>query len=650
MFSKNSFILHERAVCRLKLHSCSDDYQYLQKSKLPTLHFQKGLFRLPIPELDKTCERYLNALKPILSQDQWEKTRTIVHSFQNGDGKELDSALKAKDASNKNTSYISKPWFDMYLKDRTPLPLNYNPAIVLNRSMHPECETQLCKATNMTVSSLRFMNSLKKNVLSPEVFHLNPKKSDTEFFNTCMRFLPSRLALYGAYMMKAYPLDMSQHPNLFCSTRIPQEHKDIIVSDGSGNHILVLRNGHFFKLRVLDDKGDILPAEDIYTCFKHIIDSDLKLNKNSIGVLTTENRDIWAKAREHLVSINPDNFQFIKAIDAALFVVCLDDVTVGENVDKIMRTYLHGDGLNRWFDKSFSLIISKDGLAAVNFEHSWGDGVAVLRYIKDVFTDVNSNPYTCSTTAASNVSPGNFIQKLEFTLDDKSLSDVRTAKEKFDKICGSLALNVVQQPDFGRKACNSVDLAPDAVMQLSFQVAYHKVYGNFVSTYESCSTSGFKHGRTETIRPCTEATKKFTLKFNGNSRPGRAELFSLFKECSELHKILTKDALMGQGFDRHLFGLKCMSEEKGNPLPDLYKDEAYQKINYNIISTSTLAAEAILVGGFGPVVPDGLGIGYSIRSDECGAIITSYPSNRNGEDFANALKSTLEEFYSIFRK
>lgn len=66
---------------------------------------------------------------------------------------------------------------------------------------------------------------------------------------------------------------------------------------------------------------------------------------------------------------------------------------------------------------------------------------------------------------------------------------------------------------------------------------------------------------------------------------------------------------LGQGFDRHLFGLKCMSEEKGNPLPDLYKDEAYQKINYNIISTSTLAAEAILVGGFGPVVPDGLGIG-----------------------------------------
>lgn len=48
------------------------------------------------------------------------------------------------------------------------------------------------------------------------------------------------------------------------------------------------------------------------------------------------------------MSINPDNFQFIKAIDAALFVVCLDDVTVGENVDKIMRTYLHGDGLNRY--------------------------------------------------------------------------------------------------------------------------------------------------------------------------------------------------------------------------------------------------------------------------------------------------------------
>lgn len=46
----------------------------------------------------------------------------------------------------------------------------------------------------------------------------------------------------------------------------------------------------------------------------------------------------------------------------------------------------------RWFDKSFSLIVSKDGVAGLNFEHSWGDGVAVLRYFQDIYKDSINNP------------------------------------------------------------------------------------------------------------------------------------------------------------------------------------------------------------------------------------------------------------------
>lgn len=46
------------------------------------------------------------------------------------------------------------------------------------------------------------MKALRSNVLNPEVYHLNAKKSDTDFFNSFMGLLPPRLALYGAYMMK----------------------------------------------------------------------------------------------------------------------------------------------------------------------------------------------------------------------------------------------------------------------------------------------------------------------------------------------------------------------------------------------------------------------------------------------------------------
>ena len=42
---------------------------------------------------------------------------------------------------------------------------------------------------------------------------------------------------------------------------------------------------------------------------------------------------------------------------------------------------LHGEARDRWLDKSFQLVVSRDGEAAINFEHAWGDGIAVVRIV-----------------------------------------------------------------------------------------------------------------------------------------------------------------------------------------------------------------------------------------------------------------------------
>lgn len=52
----------------------------------------------------------------------------------------------------------------------------------------------------------------------------------------------------------------------------------------------------------------------------------------------------------------------------------------------------------------------------------------------------------------------------------------------------------------------------------------------------------------------------------------------------------------------------CMS--RNEKLHDIYSDEAYQIINHNILSTSTLSSPAVRIGGFGPVVENGFGIAY----------------------------------------
>lgn len=65
---------------------------------------------------------------------------------------------------------------------------------------------------------------------------------------------------------------------------------------------------------------------------------------------------------------------------------------------------------------------------------------------------------------------------------------------------------------------------------------------------------------------------------------------------------------MGQGFDRHLFALKAMSEKNGIK-SNIFDDPEYTHMGYDILSTSTLNSPAIFAGGFGPVVPEGFGLG-----------------------------------------
>ncbi|XP_071449222.1 carnitine O-palmitoyltransferase 2, mitochondrial isoform X1 [Hetaerina americana] len=639
---------------RFKSSSFQDDYQYLQQSKVPTMHFQPSLPRLPIPELSKTAERYLNAQKPLLSTSDFSKTEEIVKSFvgPNGAGQGLHKQLVDHDKKNKHTSYISKPWFDMYLSDRIPLPINYNPILVYIRDPNEAYNKQVIRATNMLISSVRFMKSLRAEILEPEVYHLNPKKSNTDLFRTVTGLLPSMVSWYGAYLFKAFPLDMSQFPSLFNANRIPEIGKDVLFQDTSAKHVLVLRKGEFYIFDVLDSEGNIFPPEVILANLKKVIsmsDGQPPSPDHPVGILTTMERDSWAKARKHLKAISPQNETALKLVDSALFALILDDESCSGHVP-LVQNFLHGDGTNRWFDKSFSLIIDKDGEAAINFEHSWGDGVAVLRYFNDIYKDSTTKPRVHPDTETKD-NPE--VTQLDFLLDQEMKNVIAEAKSQYESVTNHLKIDIMEFPGFGKNVCKKQKVSPDAVMQLGFQVAFHKQTGKQVATYESCSTSAFRHGRTETIRPCTMATKAFCESINSNNQPSISELQGMIKKCSEVHGALTRDAAMGQGFDRHLFGLRKLAEvhpEFSKELPEIYRDPAYSAINHNVLSTSTLSSPYVQAGAFGPVVKDGYGIGYLIADNMLGTIVTSYPPHRDGADFVNCLRKSFEDIYRVLVK
>ncbi|XP_077005725.1 carnitine O-palmitoyltransferase 2, mitochondrial isoform X2 [Tamandua tetradactyla] len=598
---------------------------------------------LPIPKLEDTIRRYLNAQKPLLDDDQFRKTEQFCKSFENGTGRELHEQLVAQDKRNKHTSYISGPWFDMYLAARDSVVLNFNPFMAFNPDPKSEYNDQLIRATNLTVSAIRFLKTFRAGLLEPEVFHLNPAKSDTNTFKRLIRLVPSSLSWYGAYFVNAYPLDMSQYFRLFNSSRLPKSSRDELFTNDKARHLLVLRKGHFYVFDVLDQDGNVVSASEIQAHLKYILSDNNPAPEFPVAYLTSENRDVWAELRQKLVSCG--NEETLRSVDSAVFCLCLDDFPIKDLIH-LSHNMLHGDGTNRWFDKSFNLIIAKDGTAAVHFEHSWGDGIAMLRFFNEVFKDSTQTPAITPQSQPAATDSSVAVQKLSFKLDDALKAGITTAKEKFDAAVKSLTIDFIQFQRGGKEFLKQQKLSPDAVVQLAFQMAFLRQYGKTVATYESCSTAAFKHGRTETVRPASIFTKRCSETFiREPSKHSAGELQQLMVECSKYHSQLTKEAAMGQGFDRHLFALRYLAAVKGIPLPELYLDPAYGQINHNVLSTSTLTSPAVNLGGFAPVVPDGFGIGYAVHDSWIGCNVSAYPG-RNAREFLQCVEKSLEDMFN----
>lgn len=636
-------------------------YQYLQTSKIPTNKFQRSLPRLKIPKLEKTCQRYIAALEPIFQNDpRYNSAIAKAKQFEQGPGRDMHAALVKYDKTVRHTSYINEFWFNMYLSSRVPLPLNYNPCLVWRDAATEGLNHQLVRSTNLLVSTMRFKRSLEENVLEPEVFHLNPKKIPKSYTKV-MSLVPDSIATYVSFMFKAFPLDMSQYKNLFNSTRIPRSGKDEIVKSDPRNsrHILVIRNGQLYTFDLLDEDGDLKSPECIYANLNHIAHQAHPEEKfQSICELTTANRDFWASEREHLVDLSEQNKSNLSMLDSALFTLCLDDVVYPDEKQKIeaAHNFLHGGNprspLNRWFDKSFSLIITRDGHAAINFEHSWGDGVAILRLFNEAFYDSSNNAQL--TGPLQNVESSHVkVKRLDFDLDARLKGSIAKSRKDHLEVTGNLELGAIEYEKLNRDYFKKNKLSPDAMSQLSFQVAFKKVYGATPVTYESCSTAAFRGGRTETVRPCTNETNKAAtaiIENRTNSKLSNAELKSLLQSSSQRHFQLCKEASMGDGFDRHLFGLKEIALRSGKQLPDLYADPIFLQSQHYTLSTSTLYGECFAGGGFAPVVPDGFGLGYGYVDAKFGVLVSSYRGHRNNTQFVQALTESLDDLTKIVEK
>ena len=387
-----------------------------------------------------------------------------------------------------------------------------------------------------------------------------------------------------------------------------------------------------------------------------------------VGALTGAGRTEWAAARRALERSSPVNAASLRDIDSALFVVTLDD-SAPTTHESVARAMLHGDTRNRWFDKCLNLIVTSNGRAGVNWEHAWGDGVAVLYYFNEVFTAASAAPPRASPSAPSrsDVKPLTW----ELAADPAILPAIRAAETASDAVVASTELRVYQTDSLTKADVKASRLSPDGVMQMALQLAHARAHGFTPSTYESASTAGYKHGRTETIRSATPESVAMCGVFGAPTAggPGASSTsgtaakadagakYAALSAAATRHSKTTREAAMGQGVDRHLFALQKWGEKLGlaPPDPPLFDSDAYRTFKDIRLSTSTLDSPALDGGGFGPVNRTSYGVGYGIEARGAQFHIMNYVTGAggrgacSGEAFTAALESSLRDFHECIQ-
>ena len=114
---------------------------------------------------------------------------------------------------------------------------------------------------------------------------------------------------------------------------------------------------------------------------------------------------------------------------------------------------------------------------------------------------------------------------------------------------------------------------------MGLQLAYYRLHGKPCATYETASTRGFLHGRTETIRSCSSESLKFAKSFDDPDFTTKKK-FGFFSQAAAAHLEYMNAASRGKGIDRHLLGLMCQIQSQERSNAALFCDPCVRPIIY----------------------------------------------------------------------
>lgn len=584
--------------------------------------FQGALPRMPVPSLKETVQRYLESVRPLLTDEEHAAEQQQAQEFLDGIGKKLQWMLILKSWWKSN--YVTDWWERfVYHRGRDPIMINSN-YYILDASVGAPCVSPVARAARLCTFMADFSRQVEHETLDPQTIR------------------------------DVVPVCMNQYRRMFGTTRVPGRTGDELELSPRSKHCCVMRRGAWYRVNLFDRAGRPVRAHELEEQFNGII-ADADSNPESeetalVPAFTAGSRTPWAEARETYFS-EGHNKATLDVVESALFHVVFDHDEAPRNWTERGRALLHGSGKNRWFDKSITLVAFADGRLGTNAEHSWADAPVVAHMMETCVTLEMSghcyDPETAKNIVPADAEPRDVVEpvRLTWVLPKAAVALARKSFEEARALIDDLDLVVNKMDLFGKAFMKRCKVSPDAFIQMALQLAYFTDAGRFAQTYEASMTRLYRDGRTETVRPCTVDSVAFVRAISEGTAP-REEIIALFRKATATHQKGYRDAMSGKGIDRHLFALYVASKGIEAESPFLAsalskpwrlstsQQPHFQTKNWGEVRKQIDEGTMNWVGddgesmrpsfsdvcspggGFGPVADDGLGVSYMLSGDD----------------------------------
>lgn len=477
---------------------------------------------------------------------------------------------------------------------------------------------------------------------------------------------------------------MNQYWWLFGAARVPGEDGGRLRLDPDSRHIIILCRGQIYRLDVVDgETNQIIEEGDLANLLARLIDEAHSVPismvaRTSVGLLTTENQNVWSRCRRALEHEGLQNGRNLSTIDSSVFVLCLDDSAperpqdMCKNMicgsDTVESGFQIGTCLNRWYDK-LSIIVCRNGKAGMNFEHTCSDGSVDIRMACDIYLgslhkqDATQNGENGSAPNGIPVSNGyhSKARKLEWDIPQEVITALADAETHLQDRIRRHQLATLDVTNYGKAFITSAGFSPDAYFQMVLQAAYYSISGRVGNGFEPVVTRQYLHGRTDVVRSATPEAAAFARLFNDRAASDAEKLDGLAR-ATQAHSARVKDCASGLSHHRHLYIINQMwkrrrafldavalaspqtngSEISGHDeAPSIFTDPGWSRLGTTILMGSNVENPCLAYAGFGPPSDHGFTICYYIRKDHMAMSINS--RNGQAEELGSAINKTFQE-------